>query len=325
MSEPKRTGLLQLLRESSGCQFVIPVYQRNYTWSADKEVKQYLDDLESVLKGDYSNHFMGIIIYLEKTIDFSSREFSIIDGQQRLTTTFLIIYAVKQLLEHNDDKEKVAQSEGQYLTNPYHADKIKYKLKPLVSDDDVYQCIVENRMQDIVDKRTHDLIKRICKLYPYPEVDIAKTNEDGIIDESTALFICIETAFDGKLMTCLKKNRVYMSLDGKSGYAITSSKMYLQGDKEKYWFGYREARFDDIRNCENKYMLLICRSRSVLVVRFPIDFIMGVLNRLNTSLDDNGNITHYHIILFRNPNGQVAMLLSKPILNEIDVSEYVIV
>lgn len=40
MSEPKRTGLLQLLRESQGTQFVIPVYQRSYTWSAEGEVKQ---------------------------------------------------------------------------------------------------------------------------------------------------------------------------------------------------------------------------------------------------------------------------------------------
>ena len=68
MSEPKRTGLLQLLRESQGAQFVIPVYQRSYTWNADGEVKQYLNDLEKVLSGDYKNHFMGIIIYLEKIL-----------------------------------------------------------------------------------------------------------------------------------------------------------------------------------------------------------------------------------------------------------------
>lgn len=45
MSEPKRTGLLQLLGNSLGCQFIIPVYQRNYTWIAEREVKQYFDDL----------------------------------------------------------------------------------------------------------------------------------------------------------------------------------------------------------------------------------------------------------------------------------------
>lgn len=162
MSEPKRTGLLQLLGNSLGCQFVIPVYQRNYTWAAEREVKQYFDDLQSVLKGDYKNHFMGIIIYLEKAIDFSSREFSIIDGQQRLTTTFLIIYAIKQLLVNCNDTEKVKQLEGQYLTNPYHNDKIKYKLKPLVSDDDVYRCIVEDRMDDITDKESN-----VLKNYQY--------------------------------------------------------------------------------------------------------------------------------------------------------------
>lgn len=142
MSEPKRTGLLELLRASQGCQFVIPVYQRNYTWSADDQVKQYLFDLENVLKGNYKNHFLGIIIYLEKSLDFSSREFSVIDGQQRLTTTFLIIYAIKQIFAQNGDTKNVSNLEGQYLTNPYSADNIKYKLKPLVSDDDVYRCII---------------------------------------------------------------------------------------------------------------------------------------------------------------------------------------
>ena len=64
MSEPKRTGLLELLRASQGCQFVIPVYQRNYTWKATEQVNQYLSDLENVLKGDYKNHFWGLLYIL---------------------------------------------------------------------------------------------------------------------------------------------------------------------------------------------------------------------------------------------------------------------
>ena len=50
MSEPKRAGLMELLQTTTGCQFVIPVYQRNYTWKANQEVKQYLLDLTQVLK-----------------------------------------------------------------------------------------------------------------------------------------------------------------------------------------------------------------------------------------------------------------------------------
>ena len=85
---PIRTGLLDFFRNSSGCQFVIPVYQRNYTWTAGKEVRQLLDDMKKVLTGEYNNHFLGIMIYLDTPLDFSAREFSVIDGQQRLTTTF---------------------------------------------------------------------------------------------------------------------------------------------------------------------------------------------------------------------------------------------
>ena len=62
---PRRTGLLELLRNSVGSQFVIPVYQRNYTWTANKEVKQYIDDLCAVLENKYDK-------YLRKLSDNNS-------------------------------------------------------------------------------------------------------------------------------------------------------------------------------------------------------------------------------------------------------------
>lgn len=154
MSEPKRAGLLQLLRETSGSQFVIPVYQRNYMWRADREVRQYLSDLTRVMRGDYHNHFLGILIYLGNELDYSARELSIIDGQQRMTTTFLTLYAVRALMKARHMDDDVLRLDGQYLTNPYSSVKIKYKLKPLVADDDVYRCIVEERLDDISNRKS---------------------------------------------------------------------------------------------------------------------------------------------------------------------------
>ena len=149
---PKKVGLLEFLQMSIGSQFVIPVYQRNYTWTANKEVKQYFDDLESVLKGKYDKHFLGIIIYLDKPIDYSTREFSVIDGQQRLTTTFLILYAIKNLMTKNNLDEEAKKLETQFLINQFVSDKMKLKLKPLVADDDVYKQIVEGKFDDITEK-----------------------------------------------------------------------------------------------------------------------------------------------------------------------------
>lgn len=150
--EPKKVGLLKFLQMSMGSQFVIPVYQRNYTWTANKEVKQYFDDLENVLNKKYDKHFLGIIIYLDTPIDYSTREFSVIDGQQRLTTTFLILYAVKNLMISKGMEEEATKLENQFLVNQYVPDKLKLKLKPLVADDQVYKQIVSDQFDDITEK-----------------------------------------------------------------------------------------------------------------------------------------------------------------------------
>lgn len=75
-----KQGLLDLLKTANGDQFVVPVYQRNYTWRANNEVKQFLSDLDAVVGGEYPKHFLGVIIFLSKTISLGVNEMSIIDG-----------------------------------------------------------------------------------------------------------------------------------------------------------------------------------------------------------------------------------------------------
>lgn len=150
---PIKTGLLDLLRGSMGAQFVIPAYQRNYTWTANREVKQLLEDVLAVLKGERNKHFIGIMIYLEKTLSPFQRERSVIDGQQRLTTIFLLLYAIKELmLEHKMDKD-AETLENMYLVNQFNETN-KFKLKPLVSDDTVYQHIVRREFEQIEDSKS---------------------------------------------------------------------------------------------------------------------------------------------------------------------------
>lgn len=717
MSEPRRVGLMNLLMSSTGCQFVIPVYQRNYTWSADREVKQYLNDLSRVLKKEYKNHFMGILIYLEKSIDFSTRELSVIDGQQRLTTTFLTIYAIREMFKNSGELDRVQQLDGQYLTNPYHKDKIKYKLKPLVADDDVYRCIVEDRLSDneneqsliyknyvyirsyleglvangytandillaldklyvvcvpiseednaqkifesinatgvkltaadlirnfllmnldsdtqdkfyaqywrkieenismdskdlemffrmylavktyalvpkngvyrsfvdwvenrkvstdllfkelldyakiyhsinsaptasldktlrvaitdfrkiksdlpisiiiefyrlynigiikadvlgqliqainaylirrnicdmdsqnisklfptilrrvmekcdgdytdivsvlnqemvgnnagtsgsymptdaqmhdalfsanvygrptlriildrlelsnnpapvdlsalsiehlmpqtpteewleeldvdeenymanlhrlgnltlaakpdnsamsnqlwdykneilkstahlkmnmellsipkwtikCIDDRTETLIKRICEIFPYPEVDVSATAVTGVVDERTGLKLTVAHMFSSAVE--VRKNGAYTTETGAKGYILLSSKMYPEGDKEKFWFGYRLNRFELIEQSQEQYCVFICRNKTTLIINLPRTFLDSIRDNCNISVDDEGNVKHYHIVIHKHTDGKVTLLLSKPCLKKIDISQYVV-
>lgn len=151
---PVRVGILDLLYNSQGSQYVIPAYQRNYTWSANKEVRQLIDDLIEVLKGTYNKHFIGIMIYLEKSLNPFTRERAIIDGQQRLTTIFLALYAIKGLFEEAGMTDEAVQLEKSFLINTINKD-IKFKLKPLVSDDMVYQKIVAGDIESIEDTESN--------------------------------------------------------------------------------------------------------------------------------------------------------------------------
>ena len=53
----------KFIKEAYGSQYVIPVYQRNYTWRKNKQVKQLLADIERILKGETKKHFIGTVVY----------------------------------------------------------------------------------------------------------------------------------------------------------------------------------------------------------------------------------------------------------------------
>lgn len=174
---PVKIGLLDLLKGSIGAQFVIPVYQRNYTWTANHEVKQLLDDIDAVVRGERKKHFIGIIIYLEKNVSFSDRERSLIDGQQRLTTLFLILYAIKHILQEQGDIKNAEKIEKIFLINEY-SETNKLKLKPLVADDEVYQQIVNGDFENIKANES-----KVYKNYLYIKSFIKHELVDFSIDE----------------------------------------------------------------------------------------------------------------------------------------------
>ena len=72
----------------------IPEYQRNYAWDATN-IDQYFEDLESVIESK-EDHFFGPIVLLDE----GNQQYSVIDGQQRLTTTIMLLCLVRDQL-HN--------------------------------------------------------------------------------------------------------------------------------------------------------------------------------------------------------------------------------
>jgi uncharacterized protein with ParB-like and HNH nuclease domain len=89
-------------------QFVIPIYQRTYSWT-ERECRQLWDDILRTGSNDaVSAHFVGSIVYIEKGLYqvTSQSPLLVIDGQQRLTTMALLIAAVAKALENLPEESR---------------------------------------------------------------------------------------------------------------------------------------------------------------------------------------------------------------------------
>src|ERR1035437_3485358 len=109
--------LLAFLQKSP--QFVIPIYQRTYSWTRP-ECEQLWDDIvRAGLRQDVAAHFIGSIVYIEKGLyQVSSQQpLLVIDGQQRLTTLMLILEALARQLA--DGAEPVDGFSSKKVRNYY--------------------------------------------------------------------------------------------------------------------------------------------------------------------------------------------------------------
>ena len=77
------------------CFYVVPDYQREYVWT-DKEVQQLLEDINDEIDGSSQEYFIGTILVSPGE---SANHYEVIDGQQRLTTLFLLLCALKNLFK----------------------------------------------------------------------------------------------------------------------------------------------------------------------------------------------------------------------------------
>ncbi|OOC20356.1 hypothetical protein BZK28_07195 [Helicobacter pylori] len=110
--------LLDFIGKSQEKQFVIPVYQRVYSWGKE-HCKQLWDDIiKTGGNNQIEGHFIGSIVFVHDGIYTTHHnELLIIDGQQRLTTITLLFIALRDHL--NDEDELLEKFSHQKIQNRY--------------------------------------------------------------------------------------------------------------------------------------------------------------------------------------------------------------
>lgn len=148
------TRFLDFIKKSP--QFVVPIYQRTYSWT-ERECRQLWDDVLRTGGNDaVSAHFVGSIVYIEKGLYqvTGPSPLLVIDGQQRLTTMALLIAALAKALEKLPEGKSEPvdgfsprKLRNYYLMNPEETDERHYKLILSQTDRDSLIAIVHDKEQ----------------------------------------------------------------------------------------------------------------------------------------------------------------------------------
>lgn len=130
-------------------QYAIPVYQRNYTWAKD-QCEKLFSDIISASKKDV-DHFCGSIIYSLVKVEKSINYYIIIDGQQRMTTIYLLLKALITEAPTKQEKENVRKMViNTDAWDPYSIDQAsKLKLKPIKSDNNQLLLIMDDKFDEV--------------------------------------------------------------------------------------------------------------------------------------------------------------------------------
>ncbi|MGZ5539898.1 MAG: GmrSD restriction endonuclease domain-containing protein [Halobacteriota archaeon] len=136
--------LLDFLKKSP--QFVIPIYQRTYSWT-EKECRQLWDDVVRCGKNDHIPvHFIGSIVYVESGLSQVTHQapLLVIDGQQRLTTVSLLLTALAEAVGETEPFEGFSQRKirNYFLLNPEEIGERHFKLLLSQTDKDTLTALV---------------------------------------------------------------------------------------------------------------------------------------------------------------------------------------
>lgn len=123
--------------------FVIPVYQRNYNWRRE-QCKKLFDDLVEVHRLKKKSHFFGSIV----SVNDDNKTYTVIDGQQRLTTVSLIMIAMVNAVKNNHFPSEADEKTSKRIKADFIVaeddDVNKLRLRPFNDDKEAFSALVFN-------------------------------------------------------------------------------------------------------------------------------------------------------------------------------------
>ncbi len=129
-------------------QFIIPIFQRTYSWDRNNCEQLWADIIRVGSSSSLNSHFIGSAVYIpEEQTSAAISRWLVIDGQQRITTLTLLLLAFKKRLEKDGVVEPVspAEVEDYYLRNRYGKGEQSYKMLLTRTDKDTLIALLDDK------------------------------------------------------------------------------------------------------------------------------------------------------------------------------------
>lgn len=240
-------------------QFVIPIYQRTYSWQL-VQCNQLLNDIlrisnDSAVQG----HFIGSIVYFQESIHTVSDvpKLLVIDGQQHLTTVSLLIAAIADFIKENavEIDTSFTKLQNYYLINPEEDNELRYKLLLTRRDKDTYI----NLLKGI--PRSEGMSQRIIENYDFFKSKINKENVVAIYSGVQRLFVvdvALEKEKDNPQLIFESMNSTGLDLsqaDLIRNYVLMGQEVHLQTSLyESYWYPMEQGYGSEYAALFNSFM-----------------------------------------------------------------------
>ena len=209
-------------------QFLIPVYQRYYSWDIE-QCRRLWNDIVDMQKRNKAGHFVGSIVNIaEQAMPTGVQKYMIIDGQQRMTTLTLLLLALRDYaIQHPEDTTiNYRRIDNMLLKNEYEVGGERYKLLLTETDRDILIRLVESKpIPDGTKSRLIDNYKffsgkiadrdlRPAEIYEsIGKLQIVNITLDRTMDDAQAIFESLNSTGKELSESDLIRNYVLMGLE----------------------------------------------------------------------------------------------------------------
>ncbi|MFB6200400.1 MAG: DUF262 domain-containing protein [Halorhabdus sp.] len=194
----------------SNDQFIIPSYQRRYSWE-DDQIDDLWKDLQKI-ESDEEDHFFGTVVFMARSSAHAATQYDIVDGQQRITTVSVLLCAIRDYLDEQFPEEKVESRIENIDQSLWLVDRddqrqgLRLKLGNL--DEDSYADLIKGHPEEVENENIANAYDTFTqRIGSIGDLEDIKKLHDRILDQLIYVAITVEQHSDAYQLFEAMNNR----------------------------------------------------------------------------------------------------------------------